>query len=153
MAAVLVLGASFLGRPPAGATVSVITEPDTTVDVVTDPGGEPTETEIRSRGEFWNLAIQMARADPLTGVGPFQWNVVRYDWTRTGPVVVADSHETYLQIAAEYGFQPRPVRAPPRCSPSVLIGRSLRAASPTASGWAGPAWASSSPAASSPSPR
>lgn len=101
---VAVLGASVLFTTAGGRTLSVITDPSNTVDVVTDPGATPTETEIRSRGEFWDLAVAMAKAQPLVGVGPFQWNVQRYVLDPTGPVVVADAHESYLQIAAEYGF-------------------------------------------------
>ncbi len=102
--AVAVLAASVLFTTAGGRTVSVITDPETTVDVVTDPGDTPTETEIRSRGEFWDLAIEMAQSAPFVGVGPFQWNVLRYQLDPTGPVVVADAHESYLHIAAEYGF-------------------------------------------------
>jgi O-antigen ligase len=102
--AVAVLAGSVFLTTAGGRTLSVVTDLDTTVDVVTDPGGTPTETEIRSRGEFWDLAVQMALDDPLTGVGPFQWNVVRYVMDPTGPVVVADAHQTYLQVAAEYGI-------------------------------------------------
>ena len=138
LAAVVILGASVLWTTAGGRTVSVITEPDTTVDVVTDPGSVPTETEIRSRGEFWNLAIQMARANPLTGVGPFQWNVVRYDLDPEGPVVVADSHDTYLQIAAEYGFVTLALYGVLLLFAVVLIGRSLvRIADRERLGWAG----------------
>lgn len=102
--AVAVLAGSVFLTTAGGRTLSVVTDLDTTVDVVTDPGGTPTETEIRSRGEFWDLAVRMAVANPLTGVGPFQWNVVRYVMDPTGPVVVADAHQSYLQIAAEYGI-------------------------------------------------
>jgi O-antigen ligase len=102
--AVAVLAGSVFLTTAGGRTLSVVTDLDTTVDVVTDPGGTPTETEIRSRGEFWDLAVRMALANPLTGVGPFQWNVVRYVMDPTGPIVVADAHQSYLQIAAEYGL-------------------------------------------------
>jgi O-antigen ligase len=102
--AILVTAGSVAFTFAGARTVSVITDPDNTVDVVTNPGDLPTETEIRSRGQFWTLAVDMARADPLTGVGPFQWNVVRYQLDPGGPVVVADAHESYLQIAAEYGL-------------------------------------------------
>jgi O-antigen ligase len=138
VAGVLILGASVLWTTAGGRTVSVITEPEDTVGAVTDPGSIPTETEIRSRGEFWDLAIQMARANPLTGVGPFQWNVVRYDLDPTGPVVVADSHDTYLQIAAEYGFVTLALYGALLLLAVVLIGRSLlRIADRERLGWAG----------------
>jgi O-antigen ligase len=138
VAAVLILGASVVLTTAGGRTVSVITEPDTTVGVVTDPGGLPTETEIRSRGEFWDLAARMARSDPLTGVGPFQWNVVRYELDPTGPVVVADSHDTYLQIAAEYGLVTLALYGALLFAAVVLIGRSLlRIADRERLGWAG----------------
>ncbi len=102
--AVVLMSASVALTGAGGRTLSVITDPDTTVGVVTDPGSLPTETEIRSRGEFWALASDMALANPLTGVGPFQWNVQRYVLDPESPIVVADAHQTYLQIAAEYGF-------------------------------------------------
>jgi O-antigen ligase len=102
--AAVVLVASAVLTTAGGRTISVITDPDTTVDVVTNPGDSPTETEIRSRGQFWDLAIQMAKSRPLTGVGPFQWNVVRYQLDVKGPVAVADAHNSYFQVAAEYGF-------------------------------------------------
>lgn len=98
-----ILGASVVLTTAGGRTVSVITDPDTTVDIVTDPGSVPSETEVRSRGQFWDLAVAMARDRPLTGVGPFQWNHVRYELDPEGPVVVADAHQTYLQLAAEFG--------------------------------------------------
>ncbi len=102
-AAFVILGASVVLTTAGGRTMSVITDPDTTVGVVTSPGDLPTETEIRSRGQFWELAMRMARSKPLTGVGPYQWNVVRYELDPKGPVVVADAHNSYLQVLAEYG--------------------------------------------------
>lgn len=104
LAAFVILGASVVLTTAGGRTVSVITDPDTTVDVVTNPGNLPTENEIRSRGQFWELAVTMAKSRPLTGVGPFQWNVVRYQLDPKGPIVVADAHNSYLQVAAEYGL-------------------------------------------------
>ncbi|MBA2382053.1 MAG: O-antigen ligase family protein, partial [Chloroflexi bacterium] len=100
----LVLAASVAFTNAGGRTVSVFTEADKTVDVVTDPGNTPTESEIRSRGQFWTLAVDMAIDRPLTGVGPFQWNVERYERDPGSPVVLADAHQTYLQLAAEYGL-------------------------------------------------
>jgi len=102
--AIVIVVASIAMTAAGGRTVSFFTDPETIVGVVTNPGGVPTATEIRTRGQFWALAAQMALARPLTGVGPFQWNVVRYKLEPNGPVVVADSHQSYLQIAAEYGF-------------------------------------------------
>lgn len=98
-----ILAASVLWTVAGGRTVSVVTDPGNTIDVVTDPGSLPTESEVRSRGQFWELAIQMARSEPLTGVGPFQWSVRRYELDPTGPVIVVDAHNSYFQIAAEYG--------------------------------------------------
>jgi O-antigen ligase len=102
--AVLVTAGSVMFTFAGARTVSVITDPDNTVEVVTNPGDLPTENAIQTRGEFWNLAIDMAKADPLTGVGPFQWNFLRYVLDPAEIAAVADAHDTYLQIAAEYGF-------------------------------------------------
>ena len=100
----LVLAASVAWTVAGARTVSVVTDPGTTIDVVTHPGDLPSYSEVRRRGQFWDLAIAMARAEPLTGVGPFQWNVQRYVLDPDGPVVVVDAHNSYLQIAAEFGL-------------------------------------------------
>lgn len=138
VAGIVILGASVVFTTAGGRTVSVVTDPDTTVDVVTDPGSVPTETEIRSRGQFWSLALDMAKGDPLTGVGPFQWNVVRYDLDPGSPVVVADSHNSYLQIAAEYGFVTLALYAVLLLLTVASIGSALfRVANRERLGWAG----------------
>jgi O-antigen ligase len=63
----------------------------------------PEYSEIRSREDFWDLAIQMAIEHPVSGVGPFQWNYERYRY-RSSPPLVADAHNAYFQTAAEYGL-------------------------------------------------
>ncbi|MCI0582970.1 MAG: O-antigen ligase family protein, partial [Chloroflexi bacterium] len=99
-----VLAASVAFTVAGARTVSVATDPGTTIDVVTDPGSLPSSSEIRTRGQFWDLAVQMARAEPLAGVGPFQWNVRRYVLDPEGPEIIVDAHNSYLQIGAEYGL-------------------------------------------------
>jgi O-antigen ligase len=93
----------------AGArTLSILTDPGATIkavtNAVTNADELPEYSEVRSRSEFWNQAIAMAIAHPVTGVGPYQWNVQRYQIDPDGPVVVADAHDSYLQMAAEYGL-------------------------------------------------
>jgi len=101
---VVVLGSSAFLSAGGLRTISLVTKPGTTVDAVIEPDTVAEGSEVRSRNAFWALAIQMAREHPVTGVGPFQWNIQRYVLDPKGPKVVADSHNAYLQIAAEYGF-------------------------------------------------
>lgn len=101
---VVVLGSSALVSTAGLRTISLITKPGTTVDAVFEPDTVAEGSEVRSRNAFWALAIDMAQAHPITGVGPFQWNIQRYVLDPKGPKVVADSHNAYLQIAAEYGI-------------------------------------------------
>jgi len=101
---VAVLGSSAYLSAGGLRTISLVTKPGTTVDAVIEPDTVAEGSEVRSRNAFWSLAIRMAREHPLTGVGPFQWNHRRYVLDPTGPKVVADSHNAYLQIAAEYGI-------------------------------------------------
>ena len=103
-AIVLVVGSSAVLSSGGLRTVSLVTKPGTTVDAVIEPDTVAEGSEVRSRNQFWSLAIQMAEAHPITGVGPFQWNIQRYILDPKGPKVVADSHNAYLQIAAEYGI-------------------------------------------------
>jgi hypothetical protein len=58
---------------------------------------------VRTRLEFWESAIEMANRSPLTGVGPYQWNIERYTHGVTVQTV-ADTHNAYLQTGAEYGW-------------------------------------------------
>ena len=100
---IAIVGSASLLTAEGGRTVSIFTTPGATFEGVTDPGSMPVYSEIRSRAEFWSLAIQMAQENPLTGVGPFQWNVQRYRYSPFEPLV-ADVHNAYLQTAAEYGL-------------------------------------------------
>ena len=69
------------------------------IDLRTGAIGGP----IRTRLDFWESAISMANQFPLAGVGPYQWNIQRYSHGVTIQVV-ADTHNAYLQMAAEYGW-------------------------------------------------
>jgi O-antigen ligase len=100
---VVVLGSSAVLTSAGLRTISLVTRPGTTVDAVIEPDTVAEGSEVRSRNAFWSLAIQMTRERPITGVGPFQWNIQRYVLDPKSPKVVADSHNAYLQIAAEYG--------------------------------------------------
>lgn len=91
---------------PGGArALSVVTAAEEVARGVTDRESLPIYSEIRSRGDFWALAIRMAVENPSFGVGPFQWNIQRYDFAEYEPLV-ADPHNSYLQVAAEYGIPP-----------------------------------------------
>jgi O-antigen ligase len=88
----------------AGSRTLSVIDPGGTVDAVGNLEDSAAAAEIRSRSAFWSAALSMAEAHPLFGVGPFQMNIERYVLDPTGPVVVADTHLTYLQIGAEFGF-------------------------------------------------
>ncbi len=100
---VAIVGSATLLTAEGSRTVSIFTTPGAALEGVMDPGSMPVYSEIRSRAEFWSLAIQMAQENPLTGVGPYQWNVQRYRHAQFEPLV-ADVHNAYLQAAAEYGL-------------------------------------------------
>ena len=78
-----------------------------TVSPVTDVGGTinpDTDPEMRTRSEFWTVALKMVADEPMTGVGPYQWNVLRYRYDSTTFIAVANPHNTYIQLAAELGI-------------------------------------------------
>jgi O-antigen ligase len=96
--------ASGLLTAEGNRALAVLTNPGQTVVIVTDPGSQPEFSPVRARTEFWVQATTLIRERPLTGVGPFQWNVERYRIDPTAPAQVVDPHNTYLQVAAEYGL-------------------------------------------------
>lgn len=98
------LAASGLLTAEGSRALAVLTDPGHTVDIVTDPGSEPDYSPVRARTQFWGQATSLVRERPLTGVGPFQWNIERYRIDPTAPPQVVDPHNTYLQMAAEYGL-------------------------------------------------
>jgi O-antigen ligase len=100
--AAIVIGASVLFSAAGGRTVSVIGDADEAL--ISGTPGQADASAIRTRTQFWSLAVDMAVAEPLLGVGPFQWNIVRYVRDPSSPIAVADTHDAYLQIAAEYGL-------------------------------------------------
>ncbi|MEO8208741.1 MAG: O-antigen ligase family protein [Chloroflexota bacterium] len=103
LAVTLALAFSVAGQ----RTLSLISDTGDTIGEavtgITNPGDLPSYSAIRSRSFFWRLAVQMAIEHPVTGVGPFQWNHVRYQLDLKSPHIVADAHNSYLQIGAEYG--------------------------------------------------
>lgn len=101
---ILVAVAATLWTAEGGRALSVISNPGETVDIITDPGGEPDYSPVRTRTHWWDQAIAMVRQDPTTGVGPYQWNIRRYESDPEAKAVVADPHNTYIQMAAEYGL-------------------------------------------------
>jgi O-antigen ligase len=100
---VAIIGVATIYSPAGSRTVSILTTPETTIQAVVDPASEPVYSAIRTRTNFWDLAIQMAIENPGLGVGPFQWNFQRYRYASFEPLV-ADTHNAYLQTAAEYGL-------------------------------------------------
>lgn len=102
--AIVVGGAAALWAPGGSRAMSLVTDPGETIDIVTNAQGQPVYSPVRTRTHWWRQAIDMVRDDPLTGVGPFEWNVRRYSTDPNAPVVVADPHNTYIQMAAEYGI-------------------------------------------------
>jgi O-antigen ligase len=102
-AALTVAVAATLWTPEGQRALSVITDPGGTVDIITDPEGEPDYSEVRTRTAWWSQAIALARTDPLTGIGAYQWNHRRYELDDEAPPVVADPHNTFIQMGSEYG--------------------------------------------------
>lgn len=101
---VAVAGAATLWTAEGGRALSVVTDPGETVDIISDPGGEPDYSPVRTRTHWWNQALSMVRGDPATGVGPYQWNIRRYELDPSAAPIVADPHNTYIQMGAEYGL-------------------------------------------------
>lgn len=87
-----------------GRALSGLLDPGNTVDIITNPDDEPEWSPVRSRSDFWSHAVAMAVENPIAGVGPYQWNFQRYERDPTAVRVVADPHNAYLQLAAEYGI-------------------------------------------------
>jgi O-antigen ligase len=103
--AAIVVGGIFVQTiPSAQRSVALLLDPATAVDLILRPQSVPEGQPIVTRAAFWELAAEMTAANPLTGVGPFQWNHRRYDLDPETPVAVADVHNGYLQVAAEYGL-------------------------------------------------
>lgn len=105
MALVLLTGvAAVMWTPEGQRAVSAIIDPGGTVDIVTNSDDEPWYSPVRTRSVWWEQARTMALSDPLTGVGAWQWNHVRYENDPDAIVAVADPHNTFLQVAAEHGL-------------------------------------------------
>lgn len=102
--AVVVSGSAWLFTPEGRRAISIITDPGETVDVITNPDDQPWYSPVTTRSHFWRLAGEMVEAHPVAGVGPFQWNIQRYALDPDAERIVVDTHNTYLQIAAEYGI-------------------------------------------------
>jgi len=104
LAVMLVAAAAVVGTAGGSRTLSFLTGAGTGSGSLLDPNVIPGDPEVQSRTEFWSLAVRMTADSPLAGVGPFQWNVERYAISPETPVVVADPHNAYLQIGAEFGL-------------------------------------------------
>lgn len=103
-AVVLIVVTATFTTVAGSRTVSTVTEFGDTLDSVTNVDDEPEYSEIRWRARFWALAMEMASDAPLTGVGPYQWNILRYEYDPDSPRLVANPHNAYIQLAAEYGI-------------------------------------------------
>lgn len=102
--AVLVVVGSTFASAAGGRSVSTVTDIGETIDTVSDFKDLSEYSEVRTRSEFWSQAITIAKAHPLTGAGPYQWNILRYGLDAKAPELVANPHNTYVQIAAEFGL-------------------------------------------------
>lgn len=101
---VLVAGAATLWTTEGARALSGWTDPAGTVDIITDPESEPDYSSTRTRTRWWSQAVELARTDPLTGIGPYQWNIRRYELEPGAEPIVADPHNTYIQMATEFGM-------------------------------------------------
>lgn len=68
---------------------------------------------LRTRLDLFDTSLQMASANPLSGVGPGLWNVKKNDYKPKGkfPNVLLDSHNDYLALVAQYGYLLGPLLA------------------------------------------
>lgn len=103
-AVVLIVVTATFTTVAGSRTVSTVTEFGDTMDSVTNVDGEPEYSEIRWRAHFWALAGDMVSGAPLSGVGPYQWNILRYQYEPDSPQLVANPHNAYIQLAAEFGL-------------------------------------------------
>jgi O-antigen ligase len=101
---ILISLAATLWTTEGARALSGILNPGGTVDIITDPESEPDYSPVRTRTRWWTQALDMAAQDPWTGVGPYQWNIRRYELEPDAVPVVADPHNSYIQLAAEYGY-------------------------------------------------
>lgn len=104
VAAVLVAGSAMLWTSEGARALSALLNPGETVDIITDPESEPDYSPVRTRTRWWSHAVRMIADDPATGVGAYQWAIERYRYEPEAEPVVADTHNTYLQMGAEYGL-------------------------------------------------
>lgn len=100
----VVAAAAMLWTTEGARALSGWTNPGETVDIITDPESEPDYSPVRTRTRWWDQALTLARSDPLTGIGPYQWNIRRYELEPDAEPIVADPHNTYIQTATEYGL-------------------------------------------------
>lgn len=100
----IVAAAAMLWTTEGARALSGWTNPGETVDIITDPESEPDYSPVRTRTRWWDQALTLALGDPLTGIGPYQWNIRRYELEPNAEPIVADPHNTYIQTATEYGF-------------------------------------------------
>lgn len=101
---VVIAAGATLWTTEGARALSGWTNPGETVDIITDPEGEPDYSPVRTRTRWWSQALALAREHPLTGIGPYQWNIERYTLEPEAEPIVADPHNTYIQLATEYGF-------------------------------------------------
>ncbi|GGG39009.1 hypothetical protein GCM10011414_05430 [Croceivirga lutea] len=61
---------------------------------------------LRTRLDLFDTSIQMASKNPISGVGPGLWNLLKNEYKPKGkfPNVLLDSHNDYLAMVAQYGF-------------------------------------------------
>lgn len=104
VAVVVIVVVATVTTAGGARTVSTVTDIENTIDTVTNFEDQPEYTEVRMRGQFWALAMEMVKEAPLTGVGPYQWNILRYDYDPGSAKLVANPHNVYFQLAAEYGI-------------------------------------------------
>ncbi len=73
--------------------------------VASSPGPDKTETFFTSRGWIWRDTIAMIEANPILGVGlgAYQTAYPMYS-ASDGSLIVAQSHNDYLQIVADAGI-------------------------------------------------
>jgi O-antigen ligase len=61
--------------------------------------------ELQARFVVWNISLQMISSHPLLGIGPGQWNYLKFDFGSMPPWMstILDPHNGYLLYTSEMG--------------------------------------------------
>jgi O-antigen ligase len=63
-------------------------------------------SELQARFVVWSISLEMVNTHPLLGIGPGQWNYLKYDFGSMPPwmTTILDPHNGYLLYSSEAGL-------------------------------------------------